>query len=637
MVPGEIMAAEEPDEDQDRSISMINNKMYIDAIRFSGGYNNTAMALGELIDNSLQAGATKVDVIVAESQVRTGRSRAWQIQEIAVLDNGSGMDSSLLQRSLRLGDGDHHKDKLGMGKFGVGLPQASVSQAPRIDVWSWQNGIDSAKHAYIDMEDEDWVRKLAIEWPDDMEMPSKWLDNSKISEDSGTLVVWSNLDNISWKKAETIYNNSQEIVGRMYRNWLTTDNSAGKQKAVIQLLSFDDSGREEREGWMFRPNDPMYLLSRSSGMRSTTKRDVKFSKWGEVVELEYVIPVKLEDEDGVSYFAESKEKVSLRFSLAPKELREPYEGTDAGNLDYGKHAKKNIGVSIMRSGRELKLETKFVTSKDPRNRWWGAEIQFGPGLDRILGVTNNKQDAKRLQENANKDWDDFEERGKDETDLQIKKRLKDEDLSTYICLDIATRVRNHISKMLLTIQKAKTSSKSGRKRHADSPERKGTEATKVRKEEGHQGESDIEEDSMSKEERFEKIKEFLNRIDADNTDEALGDIIDSGLKYSFAHAYQSDVDAFFSVDGVAGSIVITLNRSHAAYNELFETLQMDTDGKTPQELNQMLLKAQASLLTMLIAWARNEDEASLGAKIRLKDARNDWGRMTRDFLLFGKE
>ena len=80
-----------------------------------------------------------------------------------------------------------------------------------------------------------------------------------------------------------------------------------------------------------------------------------------------------------------------------------------------------------------------------------------------------------------------------------------------------------------------------------------------------------------------------------------GDIIDSGLKYSFAHAYQSDVDAFFSVDGIAGSILITLNRSHAAYNELFETLQMNTDGKTPQELNQMLLKAQASLMTMLIA------------------------------------
>jgi len=290
----------------------------------------------------------------------------------------------------------------------------------------------------------------------------------------------------------------------------------------------------------------------------------------------------------------------------------------------------------MRAGRELVLESGFVRGKDPRNRWWGAEIHFSPGLDTILGVTNNKQSAKRLSFFADKDWDDFEEDG--ETVLQTKKRIKEEDLGQYISLDISAKIRNNISKMMITIEKARTSSKSGRKkRHADSPERKGTEATKVRQEEGYEGDSDPEEDGLSKDERLDRLKEFLQGIEADNESEALGDITDTGLKYTFAHAYLESSDAFFTVDGIAGAIVITLNRAHAAYNELFDTLQMDTSDKTPQELNQMLLRANSSLLLMLIAWSRLEDESSGGAKIRIKDIRNDWGRMSRDFLLFGKE
>ena len=137
----------------------------------------------------------------------------------------------------------------------------------------------------------------------------------------------------------------------MYRNRLTTDNPEGKQKALIRLVSFDNSGREERDSWVYKPNDPMYMLSRSSGMKSTTKRNVMFQQGGEPIELEYVVPLTKKTEDGEEYIVQQDEKVTLKFSLAPKELREPHNGTDAGNLDYGKHAKKNVGVSIMRAGR----------------------------------------------------------------------------------------------------------------------------------------------------------------------------------------------------------------------------------------------------------------------------------------------
>tara|TARA_B100001250_G_scaffold280570_1_gene242902 strand:- start:9934 stop:11832 length:1899 start_codon:yes stop_codon:yes gene_type:complete len=631
---------ENPNPSARRAISMINNKKYAQSLIDGSGYDDTAMALGELIDNSIQAKAKNVDVMVAEAFVRagTGKRRSWQVHEMAVLDDGIGMNPSLLQRALTLGDGDHHMESEGMGKFGVGLPQASISQAKRVDVWSWKDGLDSAKHAFIDLSDEDWLDNFEVQYPDDEPIPQKWLDNSNIQSKAGTLVVWSICHGLSWVTAAAIQSNSEFLVGRMYRNWLTTDNKEGIQRAKIRLVAFDHEQREERPTTHYKANDPLYLLSKSSGMKSTTKRKIRFEKFGDPVTLDYLVTLTKQDDDGNEYNIQKEEQVTLNFSLAPKELREPYNGTLAGNLDYGRHAKKNTGVSIMRAGRELKLESKFITNlgKDPRNRWMGASIEFSPGLDKILGVTNDKQDAKKLVSVADQDWEDFAD-GK-ETALQIKERLKDSNYDLYVRLDIATNVRKHLNQMRQMIERTPVQTTKPKKvRHSNTPERKGTEATKIRQEEtGKITASDEEEKNLSKGERISRIEDFLDGIDADNKTTVLGDIKDSGLKYSFAHAFL-DTDAFFTVDGVAGSIIITLNRSHAAYKELFQTLAADTENMTPEQINEMLKKANMSLLIMMIAWSRLEDEASGGAAIRLKDTRSDWGRMSRDFLLFGKE
>ena len=36
----------------------------------------------------------------------------------------------------------------------------------------------------------------------------------------------------------------------------------------------------------------------------------------------------------------------------------------------------NVGVSIIRSGRELELNSSWDNPSDPRERWVGAEIHF---------------------------------------------------------------------------------------------------------------------------------------------------------------------------------------------------------------------------------------------------------------------
>ncbi|MAT00252.1 MAG: ATP-binding protein [Rhodobacteraceae bacterium] len=618
-----------------KSMSMVNNEAFIKALR-SSGYRDAAMALGELMDNSLQAGAKNVDLLIKEqyTRVHDRKNKSWDILEIGIMDDGCGMDAELVQKALVLGEGTHRNDKKGMGKFGVGLPSASISQCKRVDVWSWKNGIDSAMHTFIDLTSKSWRRELEIHPATEQDIPFEWIQNSgNISKSkSGTLVVWSVLDRLSWKKSETIYTNSEFLIGRMYRQWLKTSES-GDSQAKIRFVPFDWDENHSREIRNFTSNDPMYMIPNSAGMESKTGRKCIFKKYGDVIPKKY--KVEIEDDDG--NISEELAEVNIRFSIAPKELRSPWEARAAGSLDYGQHAKKNQGVSILRAGRELKLETKWI-DKDPRNRWFGAEVEFMPILDNVMGVASNKQEATNLSKIAGDTFGDYTL--DDETAIQAKMRIKEEDYQLYILLDISSTIQNNITNMLKRIKKEKSGTTGGKKGGNDGrhPEDIGTGATKERKEtSGNHGTSD-EEENLDKEERIKRIMKFIKDrgSDEEGLQDRIEEFIDSGLKYQFEHSYVAD-DAFFTVDAVAGAILMTLNTNHIAYDELFEVLNQTTKDKTDIQLKEMVTRANTSILVMLIAWARIEDEAQGNGKMRLKDARNDWGRMARDFLLYGKE
>ena len=83
--------------------------------------------------------------------------------------------------------------------------------------------------------------------------------NHSVSESaSGTLVVWSILDQVNEKRAETVMRHMEQEVGRIYRHFIA-DGSVD-----IQMSRFDammDKAIDSRE---VRPNDPMYLMSGSA-------------------------------------------------------------------------------------------------------------------------------------------------------------------------------------------------------------------------------------------------------------------------------------------------------------------------------------------------------------------------------------
>src|SRR5689334_951896 len=62
------------------------------------GYRSTASAVAELVDNSVQAGATWIRIFVNQDGIGVDRR-----VQLGVLDNGCGMDRETLTTALRFG------------------------------------------------------------------------------------------------------------------------------------------------------------------------------------------------------------------------------------------------------------------------------------------------------------------------------------------------------------------------------------------------------------------------------------------------------------------------------------------------------------------------------------------------------
>ena len=140
-------------EGQQLNMDLFDVGMTLRAFRDSR-YQNTAFAVAELIDNSVDADATFVDVLFVEREEMANERAVSRLSEIAVADNGIGMSGSTLVTGLRFGGRGSDSRVQGVrGKYGVGLPTSSLSQCRQVDVWTWQEKIGNAVHCYLKVDE----------------------------------------------------------------------------------------------------------------------------------------------------------------------------------------------------------------------------------------------------------------------------------------------------------------------------------------------------------------------------------------------------------------------------------------------------------------------------------------------------
>jgi hypothetical protein len=227
---------------------------------------------------------------------------------------------------------------------------------------------------FLDVDDIHTEKLLEVPEPKSSTVPSEWLRlfMHGISK-NGTLVVWSKLDRISWKQSTTLLRHIEFVCGRIYRKFID------RKRVQIRLAAYDLSRNEPTSRWQsfVRPNDPMYLMTGTSAP-SPFDQTPAFTQFESPVRLS----IGLRNEN---------HEIVIRASICKPEVR-----ASGGSSPIGRHAKRNQGVSVLRAERELELSKSFENI-DPRERWWGIEVEFPPALDDVFGVTNNKQAATGFQ------------------------------------------------------------------------------------------------------------------------------------------------------------------------------------------------------------------------------------------------
>jgi hypothetical protein len=326
----------------------------------------------------------------------------------------------------------------------------------------------------------------------------------------------------------------------------------------------------------------------------------------------------------------------VRISWARPEARDVDDGRNPGARPHGAHAGRNIGVSVLRAGRELELDPAWAIGYDPVERWWGVEVEFPPALDELFGVTNNKQAARNFAALAKLDEKSIR-RDTGESLIAARERLREEGDPQAALMEIALYIRNQLSEIRKRLKDQTKGERKSRERHAaPQAEDLATIAAKERTSEGHVSESDRS--TVTPEQQIELLEEDLLRkgYECTSAQTLAAQTVSRGRKFVVAEAH-IETPAFFSVDIRGQAVEVTLNKDHPAHERLLEALlAQEPDGTVPSSLDsvQRLAKAAEGLQLLLFAWARLEDETPAGpARDRLKECRYDWGRMAKAFLV----
>ncbi|MCY3591087.1 MAG: ATP-binding protein [Acidobacteria bacterium] len=618
---------------------IIDTRMTVDAMRDSG-YKSTTHALAELIDNSIESGATSIEVLGLSR--RDGGTGRFRLEELAVLDNGAGMDAATLRGSLRYGHGTRRK-RLGIGRFGLGLPNSSMSQARRVDVWSWQSDATNALRTRLSIDD---VEKGASEVPKPSHqvIPDVYRDASRTPfGESGTLVVWRDLDRVQWRRASTTFRHTESLLGRIYRRFLAsvtdrlhTDDTRGEELggrrsiACIPLEEEDGEVRVLHDDIVdVRPNDPLYLMAGTSCPESFGPGPM----FEELVGSPFVVPVK---------FNGQPHEVRVRASYARPHVRDSghedaawphrWKGRDAGHTEWGKHADSNRGISLVRSHRELQLDTSWVSGDDPRERWWTIEVDFPTALDEMFGVTNNKQGAMIFQRLSQYDY--RRERLDGESPGDVRRRMEEEGDSRVYLLDLQKQIRNCIKTMRHRVRQAKRRRPSVIVDEETKADLQVTDAIKRRTEEGYKGVSDRTGEALTEEEKREQERRSLvdkHHLDEKDALEKIDETLRAGSRVRWIGSSQSS-PAFFDVESLPNVIQVALNTEHPVHSHLYEVMHPDVEEMSEEEVRGRLAKAAAAFRILIYAWARYEEEQMNRERRKVRDVRLEWGKYAEEFF-----
>ncbi|MBF0239795.1 MAG: ATP-binding protein [SAR324 cluster bacterium] len=330
-------------------------------------------AFGEVVDNSIQANALNIKVLVTTHTEQRRRVGDYAIVDtIAFGDDGDGMDFKTLHQCLQLGFSSRYNDRLGIGRFGVGMTLGAINQCKKVDVYSKIKG-GSWLYTYIDIDDIVSIPARMNEIPEPVEMNVPTEYNSLINDENGTLVIWSKYDKQPVSADELIA--EMDIwFGRTYRKFLWGEVDINNKKNKINI---------EINNKKVLSIDPLHL---KNDRFPTDKPSCKVSE----IVIDWPIPY----DDKNNQWEEEKSKIKIQMALIDESLR-GYQGVGNAKETRDRFIDRNEGISILRNGREVFYNEipHWKPAFEDIDRWWGCEIAFDAVLDKAFMVKNIKRGA----------------------------------------------------------------------------------------------------------------------------------------------------------------------------------------------------------------------------------------------------
>ena len=371
----------------------------------NNGYKNSVYAIAEIIDNSIQAGANKIDVIIVNDT-----TQASSISEILIIDNGAGMNEEDFSKALMMNSGTRGGAKQGLGKYGQGLPNSSISQTKRVEVYTTQ--AEKSLYNYIDLDEifetqEPFLPE--IEEVSEINIPLIAKTKLKLSKD-GTIVRWVSPNKVSPKTTRLLIENTEKLVSRIFRYYLNGFEEDGKKiKTEINISVYDFNGIEfGLNSAMSRnkilPFDPMFLMENTIMNHEFKKHSHPTNKLHAKASKKFIIDSVNEK----NIIEEHEAEIEILFSyVKPKErFRDGGGGGKAEKNFRNLYKKRKVkgsrgydNISIVRANREIDCGDYGFLPEGLREiyRWWSVEIRTNADIDSIIGIDNKKQQASNIK------------------------------------------------------------------------------------------------------------------------------------------------------------------------------------------------------------------------------------------------
>jgi hypothetical protein len=542
-------------------------------------------AYGEVIDNSIQANAINIKLLIKshhESRQRVGDYLV--VDWVAFGDDGDGMDSDTLHRCLQLGYSSRYNDRSGIGRFGVGMTLGAINQCKKVEVYSkTSNG--KWLYTYIDIVDitSNPAKLNAIPKPIEKDIPAHMED--VVGKKQGTLVIWSKYDKQP-VSADALEDEMDIWIGRTFRKFIWGEVEVNGKKNKINI---------EISNKKVLAVDPLYLRN------DRFPSDIPSYKT-DLIKFDWHIPY----EDRENNNDDEKSEIKIQLTLIDKSLRD-YQGVGNAKETRDRYIDRNEGVSILRNGREVFYGEipHWKPAFEDIDRWWGCEISFDAILDKSFAVKNIKRGAVPV--------------------ANLKQTINEKIVPTIKVF--REQISEHWKKR--KVEKAQ-------EKLAQQTE-DGT-ATGHEEAEGVAKKSDTQKPTASAETQANAL-ELASQIKANETAER-----QAAWATKFASQPYTIIDEswkspeFIEIHPLGGTDVIKFNLKHPFIEELYRLVEQIQASEIDQELA-MKLKSLIDLL--IISYAKSESmfdkQKEFKAEKFFEDLKINWGQYLKSYLETWKE